>query len=267
MLSFGIFTVLVAAVAAVSGQTVYLAGDSTMAKGGGGSGTDGWGQYLAQYVTLSVNNLGVAGRSARSYTEEGRFASLINAVKSGDFVVIEFGHNDGSAGAVDNGRQSAVGTDYSTTATVKSAKYVFISSLLIHDARTKINPVLAPTVGLPSLSTAGHTTSKTRVIHPDRVLPDPEQRMDGWTNGQVSAGPRFVGSDLASRYNSLGQNTVNTYFPNDHTHTSAAGANVVAQAFVKGLACGGSPLSQRLSNSGRQVSDEQIASDTAPFGN
>ena len=46
----------------------------------------GWGQYLAQYLTLPVVNDAIAGRSARSYTVEGRFTTLINTVKSGDFV-------------------------------------------------------------------------------------------------------------------------------------------------------------------------------------
>jgi rhamnogalacturonan acetylesterase len=78
----------------------------------------GWGQYLAQYLTLPVVNLAIAGRSSRSYTDEGRFTTLINSAKAGDYVVIEFGHNDGSSGSVDNGRQTAVGSDYGTTAVV-----------------------------------------------------------------------------------------------------------------------------------------------------
>lgn len=113
-------------VSAAVSQTVYLAGDSTMAKGGGGAGTDGevfllysvdsshrfigWGQYLGQYLTIPVVNMAIAGRSARSYTDEGRFTTLINTAKQGDFVIIEFGHNDGTA-TVDNGREDAVGND------------------------------------------------------------------------------------------------------------------------------------------------------------
>ncbi|KJA28665.1 carbohydrate esterase family 12 protein [Hypholoma sublateritium FD-334 SS-4] len=95
----------------VHGQTVYLAGDPTMAKGGGGNGTDGWGQYLGQYLSVPVVDDAVAGCSARSYSDEGCFTTLINTVKSGDFVVIEFGHNDGSSGSVDNGRQDTFGSD------------------------------------------------------------------------------------------------------------------------------------------------------------
>lgn len=69
----------------------------------------GWGQYLGQYLSVTVVNKAIAGRSARSYTDEGRFTTLIDTVSSGDYVVIEFGHNDGLSGTVDNGRQDAYG--------------------------------------------------------------------------------------------------------------------------------------------------------------
>ena len=49
-------------------QTVWLAGDSTMAKAGGGSGTEGWGEYLKYSLTLPVKNNAIGGRSARSCT-------------------------------------------------------------------------------------------------------------------------------------------------------------------------------------------------------
>ena len=105
-----------AAVAAVlqsaSAVTIYMAGDSTMAKNGGGSGTDGWGQYIGHSITgATVSNQAVGGRSARSYTREGRFTTIINSVKAGDFVIIEFGHNDGgSLSTSDNGRTDCGGT-------------------------------------------------------------------------------------------------------------------------------------------------------------
>lgn len=66
---------------------IWLAGDSTMASGGGGTGTEGWGQYLqysfdsSEYV---VNNEAVAGRSARSYWREGRFQAIADELSAGD---------------------------------------------------------------------------------------------------------------------------------------------------------------------------------------
>ena len=102
--------------------TIWLAGDSTEAPGGGGNGTEGWGQYL-QYSFLSsaalVNNSAVAGRSARSYTREGRFDTIAENLKKGDWVVVEFGHNDGGTPPVnatvgDKGRADCPGAGQST---------------------------------------------------------------------------------------------------------------------------------------------------------
>jgi lysophospholipase L1-like esterase len=54
-----------------------------------------WGTPFAQYMDVSVVNLARGGRSARSYTREGLFAALVEQITPGDYVVIEFGHNDG----------------------------------------------------------------------------------------------------------------------------------------------------------------------------
>lgn len=97
---------------------VYLAGDSTMVATGNNDGTAGWGKYLPDYISLQVLNYAVAGRSARSYTREGRFNTLASLVTAGDYVVIEFGHNDGgSITPTDNGRTDCnpVNSDYATT--------------------------------------------------------------------------------------------------------------------------------------------------------
>lgn len=140
---FALTLPLLSLLSSASAQTLFLVGDSTMALGGGGSGTQGnlqatllngnleksthllgWGVPLAQFFTIPVVNDAVGGESARSYSNEGRFTSVINAAKSGDFVIIEFGHNDATSGAVDNGKQDAVGDGYDITSTVTAAKYV-----------------------------------------------------------------------------------------------------------------------------------------------
>jgi hypothetical protein len=95
--------------------TIFLAGDSKMAPGGGGNGTEGWGQYLHYSFsneTVSINNSAIAGRSARSFTREGRFEYIAQALKPGDWVVIEFGTNDGGSpypASKDNGRADCPG--------------------------------------------------------------------------------------------------------------------------------------------------------------
>ena len=96
----------------------------------------GWGEYLGEFLTIPVVNEAVAGTSARSYTEEGLFQKLINIVKRGDLVIIEFGHNDGYPGPVDNGREDAFGSDYNATETVTDSRYVCllnpILTLMVH---------------------------------------------------------------------------------------------------------------------------------------
>lgn len=61
------------------------------------NGTDGWGNYLQYSFDTSVaivDNEGAGGRSARTFTREGRFKRVADSIVSGDWVVMEFGHND-----------------------------------------------------------------------------------------------------------------------------------------------------------------------------
>lgn len=60
----------------------------------------------------------------------------------------------------------------------------------------------------------------------------------------TASGSTFVdhGLYVADLYYKLGNATVNSFYPNDHTHTSPAGANVVARAFVLGLEATSSSL-------------------------
>jgi rhamnogalacturonan acetylesterase len=93
-----------------------------MAKGGGGTSTEGWGQYLQYSLNAGsyvVENDAIAGRSARSFTREGRFTAVAAKVVAGDWVVIEFGHNDGgSLTPTDNGRTDCFGDGTQTCSTV-----------------------------------------------------------------------------------------------------------------------------------------------------
>lgn len=79
----------------------------------------GWGAYLPNYISPTVVNNAVGGRSARSYTREGRFTALAALVTAGDYVIIEFGHNDGGSLSTDNGRTDCPVGDagYATTCT------------------------------------------------------------------------------------------------------------------------------------------------------
>ncbi len=80
------------------GITVFLVGDSTMAdKPYAGSNPEkGWGQVFPLYFSEGIRfeNHAMNGRSTKSFRAEGRWDTVMERLKAGDYVIIEFGHND-----------------------------------------------------------------------------------------------------------------------------------------------------------------------------
>ena len=78
--------------------TIFMIGDSTMANKSleGGNPERGWGQMLPGYLSeeIRVDNHAVNGRSSKSFIDEGRWEKVISQVTKGDYVFIQFGHND-----------------------------------------------------------------------------------------------------------------------------------------------------------------------------
>lgn len=77
--------------------TVYLIGDSTMAdKEVKAYPETGWGMPFHYYFdsTVIVDNRAKNGRSTRTFIEQGRWQSVLQILKEGDYVMIQFGHND-----------------------------------------------------------------------------------------------------------------------------------------------------------------------------
>lgn len=78
--------------------TLYSIGDSTMSKTNTADNYPGrgWMQMIDQFFDGSINivNQGASGRSSKSYRNEGLWNKVIDRVKPGDYVLIQFGHND-----------------------------------------------------------------------------------------------------------------------------------------------------------------------------
>lgn len=203
----------------------------------------GWGQYLDD-VSITVSNKAIGGRSARSYTREGRFDAIAAVLKEGDYVVIEFGHNDGGSLRTDNGRTDCPGTGSETCETTYNGQ---AETVLTFPAYVE-------------------NASKTFASKGAKVLVSSQTPNNVWETGSYAYSPsRFVeyarlaaetagvdyvdhGAYVAARYKALGADTVNSYYPNDHTHTSAEGAQVVADAFLKAVVCSGVALKDVLTS-------------------
>ena len=78
-------------------RKIYLIGDSTVCDYKDSQfPMTGWGQVLKYFFNsdIQIVNHAIGGRSSRSFREQGRWKTVLNALKPGDFVFIQFGHND-----------------------------------------------------------------------------------------------------------------------------------------------------------------------------
>lgn len=93
--------------------TIYLIGDSTMANKDlkGGNPERGWGFVLPGFFSeeVRIENHAKNGRSTKSFIDEGRWEKVISQVREGDYVFIQFGHNDAKA---DEKRHTDPGTTF-----------------------------------------------------------------------------------------------------------------------------------------------------------
>jgi lysophospholipase L1-like esterase len=81
--------------------TLFLVGNSTVrnGRGDGANGQWGWGDFIAPLLDTSrinVLNRAVGGLSARTYISQGHWERVLALLQTGDFVMVEFGHNDAS---------------------------------------------------------------------------------------------------------------------------------------------------------------------------
>ncbi len=178
-------------------------------------------------------NKAISGRSARSYTNEGRFTEIEKLLVSGDIVVIEFGHNDGGSptSASDNGRSDCGGTGNEVCISGKTGEKVYTFNHYVEAA------------------------ARSFIAKGAKVIVSSQTPNNVWETGTYSSAPsRFVGyaalaaknvgtgasfldhfQAVAALYLKLGSAKTNALYPSDHTHTSPAGADLVAQAFVQAI--------------------------------
>ncbi len=93
--------------------TIYMIGDSTMANKNleGGNQERGWGHVLPSFFTedIDISNHAKNGRSTKSFIDEGRWDSVYQSMRAGDYLIIQFGHNDEKA---DEKRHTEPGSTY-----------------------------------------------------------------------------------------------------------------------------------------------------------
>jgi lysophospholipase L1-like esterase len=248
---------------------LFVAGDSTAAPSPK-DGQEGWGTPFAAYFDdsrIDVINAARGGRSSRTFITEGHWERLVANLRPGDFVLIQFGHND--AGALNEeppgstrplrarGTIPGVGDETQAIDNVITGRHEIVHSFgwylrkMIADVRERgATPVLL-SLTLRNRWSEGRIECGTG-----------EYRR--WI-AQVasSAGVQFIDLSriLADRYQTLGTEAVNGFFSLDDVHTNDSGAQFTAAAVVGALqGLDGNPLASVLSAKGREVRMEREVS-------
>ena len=224
---------------------LFLTGDSTMKNNDSGPDSMwGWGSVVAKFFDsdrISTVNAGMPGRSARTFLNEGRWEKVYNSLKPGDFVVIQFGHND--MGNISSGKERGELPGASSEGQIfrmcSDGRYEVVRSYgwylenFIRDVREKgATPILV------SITPRNEWTGSKI-----------ERRNDSygaWLDEVVrKTGVDFVDvhNISADFFDSIGREAAAEYFKKDHTHTSHKGAMRNAESFTQGLASQSHPLS------------------------
>src|ERR1700733_5718805 len=81
---------------------LYIIGDSTVKNGDGKNSNvlQGWGSFIDDFfdtTRIRVENDAIGGRSSRTFITDGRWDKILATLQKGDYVIMQFGHNDGGA--------------------------------------------------------------------------------------------------------------------------------------------------------------------------
>src|SRR5690349_7125976 len=131
ILSLLIATIVVAAIRPQQQPTLYIIGDSTVRNTN--RPQCGWGEMIYKYLDTSrikISNQAMAGRSTRTFLKEGRWYNVIKLLKPGDFVIMQFGHNEGSV--PDTGRAGYRGVLKGIGAEEKKLTWADGSNEIVH---------------------------------------------------------------------------------------------------------------------------------------
>jgi lysophospholipase L1-like esterase len=252
------------AVAKDPARQLFIAGDSTAATY---TSTDknqqGWGAVLQPFFDLAklrVVNAARGGRSSRTFITEGHWEKMLAEVGKGDFVIIQFGHND--SGALNQeppgstrplrarGTIPGIGNESEEIDNVVTGKHETVYSFgwylrkMIADTRARgATPILMT------------LTERNAWVDGRIECPSKTYRLWDWQTAQDEK-VAFVDLSriIADRYQREGAEAVTAQFINDTVHTNVAGAEKNAADAVSGLkALRGLPFRKMLSESGRAL--------------
>lgn len=215
--------------------TLILAGDSTADKGPD-AWHRGWGAVLADYFDtdrINVVNRARGGRSFRSFVRETLWDELVAAIEPGDYVLIQFGHNDGGDIHQPNGRPDLPGLGDETEVVIwPDGKRETVLTFGAY-ARKFVGDV-RERGGIPVLLSTTATSrwdGQSFELQPGK---NPHWMYDAIRTIAASEDVVFLDhkAAISDRYAALGETVTRSFFAADWVHTTTVGAIVNAEAFI-----------------------------------
>ena len=235
---------VVTTTAASNDPVIYIAGDSTVqsysssARATTGGPIQGWGYFLNTYFNdkVSVVNRAIAGRSSKSFYDQGRFTAIEESLKAGDYVLIQFAINDSASSNAERYAPVCNNVDNPTSGSYEWYMTQFITAALAKGA----TPILVTT----TLSAKSYSNGKFVGSYTD------------YCNACKSLAAKYsipcvdLNTLMVNHYNSVGYDTAYSYHmasviegSTDLTHFNDTGANIVAGLVANAIKGLGIPLS------------------------
>ena len=232
--------------------TIFVVGDSTA--NNHANDALGWGDpFIAYFDQNKVNvlNRARAGRSSRTFITEGLWDKVLTEMKKGDFVLIQFGHNDG--GAINDATRARGSLPGTGEETQEIDNQLTMKHEVVHTYGWYMRKMIADTKARGATPIVLSLT--VRNIWKDGHVERGPGRYGEWS-AEIAKSQRVVFTDvtklIADKYEQMGQEKVKMMFGPDHTHTSPAGAELNASLVVVGLkTIKGSPFKRYLSAKGK----------------
>jgi len=219
---------------------IYVVGDSTVKNGSGkgDGGLWGWGDYLYQKFDtskVSVKNFAIGGRSSRTFITEGRWDNILERLKPGDYVIVQFGHNDGGA-INDNSR--ARGTIKGTGEETEEIDNILTKKHeIVHTYGWYMRKYITDTKAKGAIPIVCSLVPRN-IWENGKVARSSEDYAKWAEESAVKKKAFYINLNeiIAKKYEALGENEVKTkFFVTDHTHTTEAGAILNATSVSEGI--------------------------------
>lgn len=216
---------------------VFLIGDSTMKNGRGKGDNDqwGWGSFFEQFfdtTRITVENHALGGRSSRTFYTEGLWDKVISGIRKGDYLFIQFGHNDGGPMNTGRARASIKGTgDESQTVIMEKTggpEEVFTFG---HYLRTYIRQSKARgAIPIVLSHTPGNSWEGSKMIRNNETY--------GKWSKEIAEQENVFFIDMndliATKCEELGKDKMSDLFK-DRVHTTQEGAVLNCKALIDGI--------------------------------